>query len=127
MYLATYMGRGRPGSCPIRFILNRSLAVVTNVFLCLYPRPSLLRLLQDHPERQEELLAVLNAISQAEIRDAGRCYGGGLQKVEPKELRSLRLSQLPTWLPSLRFEQRDFLSLLSYAIVGEHRARAAEG
>lgn len=113
LYVATYMGRGRAGACPIRFILNRSQAVATNVFLCLYPRPHLSRMLQGHPERQEELLAILNGIPPEDLLAAGRSYGGGLQKVEPKELRSVKLRRQPTWLDLPRFEQPDFLGLFS--------------
>ncbi|MCH8512536.1 MAG: N-6 DNA methylase [Kiritimatiellae bacterium] len=105
-FVASYMGRGAAdGSSPIRFFLNRSAALATNVFLCLYPRPFLLKLLENHPEREEELLYFLNNIPDHVIQRMGRCYGGGLQKVEPKELRSIPLQNSPEWLKVLRTEQ----------------------
>jgi hypothetical protein len=106
LYLATYMGRnGSANKPPIRFFLNRSKGLVTNVFICLYPRPNLQRLLRADPAREVELLYTLNAISPANIEKAGRSYGGGLQKVEPKELRSVRLESTPSWLTIKKLEQ----------------------
>jgi len=106
LYLATYMGRqGSTHRSPIRFFLNRSHGLVTNVFICLYPRLDLQRLLQGDPARQEELLDALNSISPATLEKAGRHYGGGLQKVEPKELRSVRLERIPSWLAIKKMEQ----------------------
>jgi phospholipid N-methyltransferase len=99
LFVATYMGRnGSQGKSPIRFILNRSKGIVTNVFICLYPRPNLQRLLMNDPDREIDLLNALNTISPSNIEKAGRSYGGGLQKIEPKELRSVRLKSLPSWL-----------------------------
>lgn len=106
LYLATYMGRnGSANKPPIRFFLNRSKGLVTNVYICLYPRPNLQRLLRADPTREMELLYALNAISPANIEKAGRSYGGGLQKVEPKELRSVRLECIPSWLTIKKLEQ----------------------
>jgi len=99
LYLSTYMGRSRAdNTSPIRFFLNNSNGIVTNVFICLYPRLPLLRLLKEDPARKQELLHALNSISQESIERAGRSYGGGLQKIEPKELRSVRLDTPPSWL-----------------------------
>lgn len=99
LFLATYMGRnGNGNKSPIRFFLNRSKGLATNVFICLYPRPNLLRLLKVDSTREEELLEALNGISEISIERAGRSYGGGLKKVEPKELRSIHLTNPPAWL-----------------------------
>lgn len=108
LYVATYMGRnGAKGKSPIRFILNRSKGTVTNVFICLYPRPNLQRLLMNNSDREIELLNALNTISPSSIAKAGRRYGGGLQKIEPKELRSVRLKSVPSWLELKIPEQGD--------------------
>ncbi len=106
LFLATYMGRKRSdNSSPIRFFLNRSQAVATNVFICLYPRPELQRLLRENKKREIELLELLNSISKEHIENAGRQYGGGLQKMEPKELRAVKLQHLPEWLRYEKVEQ----------------------
>ncbi len=99
LFVATYMGRSKPNSnAPIRFLLNRSSAVATNVFICLYPKPELQHLLQHSKEREIEILEALNRVPIASIRTAGRIYGGGLQKIEPKELSSVLIEDLPEWL-----------------------------
>ena len=112
LFLATYMGRrGNGNKSPIRFFLNRSKGLATNVFICLYPRPALQRLLKADPAKEKELLDALNAISQASIERAGRNYGGGLQKVEPKKLRSVRLINPPSWLSVKETEQINLFSV----------------
>ena len=99
LFVATYMGRSRSNSvAPIRFLLNRSRAVATNVFICLYPKLELQSLLQQRKEREVEILEMLNKIPVARLRSAGRIYGGGLQKIEPRELRAVRAKNLPEWL-----------------------------
>ena len=98
-FLVSYMVRtDSNGRNALRFFLNKSTAIATNGFLCLYPRPFLAARLKERPERGEEILALLNAIPGARIVSAGRHYGGGLKKVEPKELAGVRLPELPAWL-----------------------------
>jgi len=106
LFLATYMGRASGKSdTPIRFYLNLSDALVTNVYLHLYPRSALMRLLAGNRERMMELLSALNRISMADIVQNGRSYGGGLHKVEPKELVAMPLLQPPDWLHNLNEKQ----------------------
>jgi adenine-specific DNA-methyltransferase len=98
-YLLSYMGRSTTKrSTPFRFFLNRSRAIATNGFLCLYPNPQVARLLQENPAREVELLTLLNSISAETLKRNGRSYGGGLQKVEPNELLGLPLPSQPEWL-----------------------------
>jgi len=85
-------------SAPFRFFLNRSQAVATNGFLCLYPKPELAAALKNRPERELELLRLLTSIDAGTLRKNGRSYGGGLHKVEPSELLALPLPPLPGWL-----------------------------
>jgi len=91
---------GRPDNMkrkPYRFILNRSLATATNVYLMLYPKPNLGELLKRHPYLLEDIWRVLNEIPLNELLKEGRVYGGGLYKIEPKELGNViseKLSQL---------------------------------
>lgn len=71
---------------PYRFILNRSLATATNVYLMLYPKPNLKKLLESDPNLLEAIWRVLNNIPLNELLREGRVYGGGLYKLEPSEL-----------------------------------------
>lgn len=99
LYLASYMGRtDSSDKQAIRFFLNRSNGIATNGFICLYPKPFLLGLLKDSVEREKELLDALNAIPSSCVESAGRHYGGGLKKIEPRELSGVRLLDVPQWL-----------------------------
>ena len=119
LYIATYMGRSSlADQSPIRFILNHSRGIVTNGFLCLYPRLHLLRLFKEDSSRKEQLLNALNSISEEAIKNAGRSYGGGLQKIEPKELRSLRLDSSPIWLSETNAVQTEFFNTAEFHHVG---------
>lgn len=109
-FIATYMGRSRDGvKSPIRFLLNRSNALITNVYLHLYPRPQLAALLAEDREREIELLNTLNQISMADVLHAGRSYGGGLHKIEPKELAAIPVFNAPLWLYNMMFKQISLL------------------
>ena len=93
-FVVPYMGRGRAGGSPFRFILNRSRATTANVYLLLYPRgPWAARLLTD----SDGLAAVhtaLQEITGSVLAAGGRVYGGGLQKVEPNELAAIPAGKL---------------------------------
>jgi len=125
LYVASYMGRGdAKGSSPIRFFLNRSSAIATNAFICLYPKPELQTLLHGDPRREEELLTLMNSIPQVVIEAAGRSYGGGLKKIEPKELRSVQLGAVPDWLIIKRLEQDDLFGAHSLFYAKAHKVDA---
>jgi hypothetical protein len=85
-FLCTYMGRSRNGKHPFRFIWNRSQATAHNVYLMLYPRSRLQEALTNHPELAAKVFVALQSLTPAQFISAGRVYGGGLHKVEPKEL-----------------------------------------
>ncbi|MGC2162193.1 MAG: hypothetical protein WA634_09815 [Silvibacterium sp.] len=85
-FLCTYMGRSRNGKPPFRFIWNKSQATAHNVYLLLYPKGPLLQVLRQSPNLYEQVFEALNRISPAQFLSEGRVYGGGLHKVEPKEL-----------------------------------------
>jgi hypothetical protein len=87
--LFTYMGRhdAERGWC-LRFILNHSRAIAANVYLMLYPKSALAKTLQRDPKLLRHVWQALNDIPAEEILGSGRVYGGGLHKVEPKELAS---------------------------------------
>jgi hypothetical protein len=86
-FLCTYMGRQDTGrGRPFRFILNHSMATATNVYLMLYPKPALAKVLLDKPELLKEVWQALDRISDEALMGEGRVYGGGLHKLEPREL-----------------------------------------
>lgn len=94
-FLCTYMGRASAKSeRPVHFILNRSRATATNGFLLLYPKRVLADLLNHHPEIIDNVHAALNSFTPEELRNGGRAYGGGLHKIEPKELAALDGSRI---------------------------------
>jgi hypothetical protein len=75
--LCSYMGRGSASSSPIRFFRNHSDALVTNVYLNLYPRPRLRRAMQDDPSIIETLWEALAGLDPGNVVRSGRTYGGG--------------------------------------------------
>jgi hypothetical protein len=99
LFLSSYMGRSNSNrACPIRLFVNFSSAIVTNVFLNLYPTAELDSALGGDRERMIEFVNLLNSIPGDSVRRAGRAYGGGLHKIEPKELLEVPLPALPSWL-----------------------------
>jgi adenine-specific DNA-methyltransferase len=106
LFLATYMGRSEnTDRCPLRFYLNLSKAVVANVFLNLYPKPFLGKLLEENNNRLGELLRSLQAITCTQVVEEGRSYGGGLHKLEPREMGNVTLHSLPEWV-AVEFEEQ---------------------
>lgn len=85
-FLCTYMGRRIGGRQAFRFIWNRSQAVATNVYLCLYPKGALRRALQDRRAGYEDVFTALAQLNMNDHLHNGRVYGGGLFKMEPSEL-----------------------------------------
>lgn len=85
-FLCSYMGRGKGDGSPIRFILNLSDAIVTNSYLMLYPKEHLQKAISDNPNFVYRIWELLKSISGNEIEEEGRIYGGGLKKIEPREL-----------------------------------------
>ncbi len=86
-FYCTYIGRSnKEGNKPFRFVLNRSKAIVANSYLILYPKPYLEKAIKQNPKLNEQLLDALNQITGKSMLDEGRVYGGGMHKIEPKEL-----------------------------------------
>lgn len=94
-FVCTYMGRiNMANKRPFRFILNRSKAIAGNVYLMLYPKPNVIDLLSRQPESARQILAFLNAITPESLMNEGRIYGGGLYKLEPKELANVPVCEI---------------------------------
>jgi hypothetical protein len=91
--LCTYMGRQNGGRA-IRFIRNKSDATAPNVYLLLYPRPTLADSCRRDPGVIERLFEALTEVA-SDLAPCGRVYGGGLNKIEPKELEAVAL---PAWV-----------------------------
>jgi len=97
--ICTYMGRGRNGGNPFRFILNESKATACNVFLMLYPKGRFADMVMEKPGLLRAAWKFLNEIDPAELLGHGRVYGGGLHKLEPKELCGFPVDDLLAALP----------------------------
>jgi len=86
-FYCTYIGRSdNKGKKPFRFILNHSVAIVSNSYLILYPNPKLKQEISTNPMLKKQLFKALNKITGKAMLDEGRVYGGGMHKLEPREL-----------------------------------------
>lgn len=102
--LCTYIGRSSiKREQPFRFILNHSQATAPNVYLMLYPKPPLTQLLKSDPSIIRQIWNWLNNIQISELLDEGRVYGGGLHKIEPKELANLNATGIAEILSHREF------------------------
>jgi hypothetical protein len=100
-FLCTYMGRpSATNRNAFRFLHNRSLATAANVYLMLYPRPGL-RAAIEAPGTAERVFGILQKIPIEKLTGEGRIYGGGLHKLEPKELANVPLEGIEDLLPCL--------------------------
>jgi hypothetical protein len=92
------MGRGGQNGAPLRFFWNKSDAIATNTYLMLFPQNALDRLVTKRPDMLAKIFIFLKETVSQSLLDNGRVYGGGLHKIEPKELLNIHLSFLPSWL-----------------------------
>jgi adenine-specific DNA-methyltransferase len=100
--VCTYLGRSdAKHGRPFRFILNRSQATMANVYLAMYPTPVLTQALSHEPALIQRVWQVLNQITQEQLLGEGRVYGGGLHKLEPKELANVPVPALDALLRQL--------------------------
>jgi hypothetical protein len=101
-FLFTYMGRSRDGKKPFRVIWNRSQATAHNVFLLLYPVGRLKEAIEENSSLGREVFEILRGISAERLLGEGRVYGGGLHKLEPKELERVEVPELADLLDAIR-------------------------
>ena len=70
------------------------IAVATNSYLMLYPKPGLERLIAENTALLNKVWDILCSIGNKSIENEGRVYGGGLKKIEPKELAKVPCQEL---------------------------------
>jgi len=85
-FLCTYMGRSGNGRKPFRFLCNKSQTTAYNVYLLLYPHGIFREALLADPAFYARIFAALESLDTEDISGGGRVYGGGIYKMEPKEL-----------------------------------------
>ena len=95
----TYMGRGENSQRMFRFILNESESVVSNSYLMLFPKEEYKTCLKDR-YILKAVWETLNNIPKSRLSQCGRSYGGGLFKIEPRELERLKVPELQAILIS---------------------------
>lgn len=111
--LCTYLGRTDPKSGRFfRFILNHSNATAANVYLLLYPKPVLARAISADRSLLRRVWEILNDLRPSAILGEGRFYGGGLHKLEPKELGNVDATPIVDVLPELQEQSRPVQSSL---------------
>lgn len=99
-FLCTYLGRiDKKKGRPFRFILNHSNATASNVYLMLYPKEVLDKAIAESPQLKRKVWDFLNSINSKDMLNEGRVYGGGLHKLEPKELGRVPATVIAQLLP----------------------------
>ncbi len=107
-FVCTYLGRSdKKSGRPFRFLLNNSKATAANVYLMLYPKEPIKRVLQDRPELKRQIWEFLNEICPQAMLGEGRVYGGGLHKLEPKELGNVPAKAIDGLLPESARPRRE--------------------
>ena len=96
-FVIPYMGRGNSSRKMFRFILNKTNAITTNVYLLMYPKDNYSKCLTD-TKLLNEVWQTLNEVTSEQFAINGREYGGGLHKLEPKELLNIKVHSLPSLL-----------------------------
>ncbi len=114
-YLCTYIVRAK--TRPFRFILNHSQATAANVYLLLYPKPHVARALETNHGLQRQVWQALNRCGDGVMLDEGRVYGGGLHKLEPRELANVPADHLLELLPNPVEGRRATQDLFEEAVV----------
>lgn len=98
-FVCTYMGRSASeADNPFRFLLNKSNAIVANTYLMLYPKPHIAEALKTRPNVVRSIWEILSNIRPESLVCEGRVYGGGLHKMEPKELAKVSAHEISALL-----------------------------
>ena len=96
------MGRVGKSRKPFRFIWNQSRAIAANVYLLLYPKGPLKLAFEDDSTVAADVFSVLQRITSDMFLDESRVYGGGLYKLEPKELARIPATSLLSVVKQIR-------------------------
>lgn len=105
--VCTYLGRGdKKNGRPFRFILNHSQATVANVYLAMYPTAALAQALRGDAGLVRKVWMALNSITPEQLLGEGRVYGGGLHKLEPKELANVPVPEIVSLLSNTDLPMR---------------------
>ncbi len=103
--VCTYLGRSdAKNGRPFRFIFNHSQATAANVYLLLYPKPLLARAIARDHSLLRRIWKILNDLNPSSILGEGRVYGGGLHKLEPKELGNVDVTSIADLIPELQLK-----------------------
>ena len=93
--VCTYIGRiDNPKQKPFRFIRNRSQATATNTYLLLYPKPELAYQIASNPSMADTIWQILCQLPIESLLGEGRVYGGGMHKLEPRELANVPAEEI---------------------------------
>jgi adenine-specific DNA-methyltransferase len=102
LFLCTYINRkNKTNGETFRFILNHSRAIAANVYLLIYPKKPLADAIKARPELIGSVWQALKAIKPEVLTGEGRVYGGGLYKMEPRELGNVSADSIVSLLPSM--------------------------
>jgi hypothetical protein len=78
--------------------------------LLLYPKPPLKKMIAERPEMLRTIWQNLNTIPAEALIGEGRVYGGGLHKMEPRELANAPADGVLLSLPKLSESQFDLFT-----------------
>ena len=93
--LCSYMSRTKSGDSGLRFFRNYSQATAPNVYLMLYPTQEVQQACKNNLDLLAQLFNLLKQAKDEYLLYEGRTYGGGLNKIEPKELARVPLPDDP--------------------------------
>lgn len=91
LFICNYIGRENSTKA-FRFFLNKSKSIFTNSYLGLYPKPFFYKLCESDRDLPFKILKLLNSTPTTELMNKGRVYGGGMYKLEPKELENVEIN-----------------------------------
>ncbi|MCI9258738.1 MAG: hypothetical protein HFJ16_00670 [Romboutsia sp.] len=99
-FVCTYMGRNtiKNNNKPFNIYLNLSQAIVSNNYLMIYPKGKLSEIIEKDSSTVKDIYEILKNIDQEHYFNQGREYGGGLKKIEPKELYNLPIEGLAEYI-----------------------------
>ncbi len=92
----------------------------------LYPKGPIAGLLQEEPAVKRAIWEMLNAIRPQALLGEGRVYGGGLHKLEPKELANVSVPAIENLLPDAMRSREPQQGDLFGSAANEHKRSHVE-